>query len=286
MKLRVYRWYGPNIRPVTQHLWLATERNDLCVRAEAQGHEMHVDALREVAPGLWFPAKLTFVEVNNRNHKGTPVVFRRTETVVDEINLAPHHDDAFFRDVAIPADLPIFTIKDRRIVGSMLPEPFDDDWGRKKLAELATRVAEQENRYDNLEVKARTVWSYPHLSGLNQDVRFDQMSEERSIVRGRLAYYKAQSRNASPDGWQDAGIQVHAYDGRWTRRSWTPQNPDAKWAILRKGIVGKDEGLNQAIPVHRAHTMVLHTWWIFSTLADLLASPRTDRDRGVTLRFR
>ena len=58
--------------------------------------------------------------------------------------------------MAIPAGLPVFTIKDRRLVGSMLPEPFDGDWGKRKLAELAARVAEQEKRYDDLEVKARS----------------------------------------------------------------------------------------------------------------------------------
>ncbi len=48
----------------------------------------------------------------------------------------------------------------------------------------------------------------------------------------------------------------------------------------------KDEGLRDGIFVYRPHNLLLRDWWIFSTLADLLASPRTDRIGRTTLRFR
>jgi hypothetical protein len=89
------------------------------------------------------------------------VVRRRQETTVSTVDLAPHHDVAFFRDVAIPADLPVFTIKDRTLVGSAYPQPVGGDQEKVKLAEVVARVTEQEKRYRDLEVKARV--DYRHL---------------------------------------------------------------------------------------------------------------------------
>jgi hypothetical protein len=83
----------------------------------------------------------------------------------------------------------------------MLPEPFDDDWGRKQLAELAARVGEQEKRHDDIEVKARATWKYPRSSLPGQNARFDDLSEERSIVRGHLAYFTSHQKTALPGGW-------------------------------------------------------------------------------------
>ncbi len=282
VKLRVDRTFQPNALPTTQHLWLAPERNYFCVREKAQGHEMHVDELRELAPGVWFPARSSVVVSAGKQ------VLRRTETIVEKVDLAPRHEAAFFRGVAIPAGLPVFTIKDRRIVGSMLPEPFDDDWGRTRLAELAARVAEQEKRYDHIEVKSRATWTYPRSSGPNQNVRFDQTSEERSIVRGGLAYSIEHLRIADADGWHDGGFRVSAYDGRWTRGASGRdlRSPEGLVAMLRKGSPRKDEGSNQRIPVHRAHSLILRTWRIFSTLSDLLASSPSDPEKAGTIRFR
>lgn len=132
-KIRVNRWYLSRDEPWLQYLWQARERNFFCVKEQVSWpkfgdvvlHEMRVDRMQEVAPGLWFPMKLTVIDYDADATKLTkkPVVSSRTETVVEKIDLAPHHDDAFFRDVAIPADLPVFTIRDRTLVGSTLPEP-------------------------------------------------------------------------------------------------------------------------------------------------------------------
>ena len=92
---------------------------------------------------------------------------RRPSTTVD---LAPRHDVAFFRDVAIPADLPVFTIKDRALVGSTLPEPIGGDRGRAEMAEVAARVAAQARRYDNIEVKARRTYTSRLVEPMESDL--------------------------------------------------------------------------------------------------------------------
>src|SRR5262249_44426657 len=152
--------------------------------------------------------------------------------------------------------LPVFAIKDRRLVGSMQPEPFVDDWGRKNLAELARRVGEQERRYDDIEVTARTVWTYPHTSSSMQNARSDQMSEERSIQRGDRACSITHQKFAGPGGWQDTSLQINAYDGEWSRWLWlqgTPASPQGIRATLLRGCQKTARGLLIGFPLHRPH---------------------------------
>ena len=112
----------------------------------------------------------------------------RIETTVDAVELAPRHDVAFFRDVAIPAGLPVFTIKSRALVGSTLPEPIGGDRGRAGLTEVAARVAAQARRYDDIEVKARQTHANLSVNRWNQTSLVTQSREERSILRGDLAH--------------------------------------------------------------------------------------------------
>ena len=239
---------------------------------------MHVDELREAGAGVWFPAKITVVDSTTGNHTGKPVVISRTETTVDEVNLAPHHEAAFFRDVAIPADLPVFTIKDRRLVGSMLPEPFDDDWGRKKLAELAARVAEQEKRYDDIEVKARVrqraIPTHPGSTRTSGSTRC-RRNARSSGAPGLLTTHRAGSPARTAGRTRASRSMPTTAGGRGA--SWSgPQNPRADSGDPAQGDRGeRRRPRREAISVSSAaHAGPAHTWWIFSTLADLLASPR------------
>ena len=191
----MYRWYQPNNPPFTQHLWLAPERNYHCVREEYQRGIRCTDAHARAARG----GARDLVPGEDHGRRPAPrtgqgsdqAVVSRTETAVEQIELAPRHEAAFFRDVAIPADLPVFTIKDRKLVGSMLPEPFDDDWGRTEAGELAARVAEQENRHDDIEVRARAADEVSSLVRAPRTSATTRSSEQRSIVRGDLAYLES-----------------------------------------------------------------------------------------------
>ncbi len=154
---------------------------------------------------------------------GDPQTARRTETVFEKIDLSPHHEDALFRDVAIPADLPVFTIKDRRVDGSNLPEPFDGDRGGEALEELAARVADQERRYDILDVEARVVLRQYPRPEIGPIVQLEWMREERSIVRGDLAYLASRYHEfGSANGSKDGGSNLTSFDGLWVRQAWDP----------------------------------------------------------------
>ena len=65
LKIKVNRWYCSEDVPVLQYLWLALERNYLCVKEQMSWpksmygdltlHEMRVDEMREIAPGRLVP---------------------------------------------------------------------------------------------------------------------------------------------------------------------------------------------------------------------------------------
>ncbi len=297
-KIRVDRWSYSRDVPALQYLWLATERNLFCVKEQVSWpksrfgeivlHEMRVDRMREVAPGLWFPMKLTVINYDAEATRQTkkPVVTSRTEMVVEKVDLAPRHDDTFFRDVAIPADLPVFTIRDRALVGSTLPEPVGGDQEAAKLAEVVARVAEQERRYRDLEVKARV----DHRQ-LRTQIRMDglyteETQEEHSILRTPLAYYNSRSRYSTLGGQRSENLRVEAFDGAWTRTLYQSKGEGQVSASLRKGGMGKARGRHDGIPVHRPHVLMLRDDGIYGPLADLLVSPWQDRINKYRLRFR
>ncbi len=285
-KVRVDRWYQPNDPPVTQYLWLARERNFHCVKEQCPWYEMHVDELRELAPGIWFPAKITIIEYDqNARNQAKKIVVSQTNTIVDEINLAPRHDTGFFREVAVPRGLPVFTIKDRALVGSTLPSLLDDR-GPTKLAELAARVAAQEKRYDDIEVKARVSTKYFNPNKF-LNPRNDWVWNDHSLLRGDLAYFKSLGAVAQPDGWQDRGGRVHAHDGLWTRvvQGENFQQPETLSAVLQKGKA-KEDHVRDGISVYRPHMLMLRKWRMVCTLTELLRLPPGDPIRRAAYHFR
>jgi hypothetical protein len=295
LKVRVNRWYSPQDQPLTQYLWLAPERNYHCVMERylcadmRLWHDMRVAELRELVPGVWFPTKFTVTEFDiQRPAQANPIVVKRTETIIERVELAPHYEDAFFRDVAIPADLPVFTIKDRTLAGSKLPEPADGDREPTKLLKIAARVAEQEKRYDDIEVNAHVRYNIVNPLLYQWHPLAKEAWQDRSVVRGNLAYHTTSRMQASANGWQRSGYQVNASDGCWSRMLWgaDPENPQGLGVILRRGQAKKDDGLRDGVFVYRPHTLMMRDQWIFSPLADLLASSRFDRIGQTTLQFR
>ncbi len=293
LKVRLDRSVPPH--EITQFLWLAPERNFHCVQEQYVGpdkrvwHEMRVRELRESSPGVWFPMRITVSDYDHRRPvQQNPVVITRTEeTTVLKVDLAPHHENALFRDVPIPADLPSFEIKDRTLIASTLPEPSEGDEANARLLELARRVADQERRYEDIEVKAhvRTNSTNPQ----HQWVPLAEgLWEDRSIVRGELAYHTTNRMQAATTGWQRSLYQAAAFDGRWSRTlsGYDPQNPQGLEVILRRGGVKIDDGSRDGIFVYRPHNLMLRDMWIFSSLAGLLASPRYERGAHRTLQFR
>ena len=301
VKLRVDRWFYSRDVPILQYLWLAPGRNYLCIKEQISWPksrygdlpmtEMHVEALREAAPGLWFPAKIAVINYDREAlARKSQVVEGRTEAVVESLDLNPRHDLAFFRAVAIPADLPVFIIKDGRLLGSSLPEPVGPEAeGRARLAEVVARVREEERRYANLEAKARGRYRQLSSNFLMAGITTEETQEIRSVLRGDRAFSAKEQRSTSAGGDRYEIGEVRAFDGRWTRgldRIVRPGQKEQRNASLRLGGGGTTEGRGDGISVLRPHTFLVRDDWIYGPLADLLVSPWQDKINGYRLRFR
>ena len=301
LKIKVNRWYYSKDVPVLQYLWLAPERNYLCVKEQMSWpksmfgdltqHEMRVDALRQIVPGVWFPARITVVDYDREALRQKKLAIgTRTETVVGKVELDPHHDLTFFQHVLIPAGLPVFTISGGTLVGSSLPEPIADEATEKaKLADVVAKVHEQELRYVDLEVKARVEYEKLGMDLLMEGVFTGQKQDERSVVRGSLAYFTTRGGYSTLGGQRSEGNEVQAFDGQWTRTLRRSAHDDQKeqiYASLRKGGGGKAEGRHDGIPVLRPHTFLVRDDWLHGPLADLLVSPWHDKRNKYRSRFR
>ncbi len=295
VKVRVDRWFPPYDDPFPQYLWLAAERNYHCVQEQYPGpdkrvrHDMHVAELREISPGVWFPFRITVREYDVQQPVGRnpDVVKRSEETTILKVDLAPKYETAFFRDIPIPADLPVFEIKDRTLVGSTLPDRSDGAGAGTKLLELARRAGEQEKRYEDIEIKAHV-----RSGAVNSHYQWapwaEELWEDRSIIKGELARFTTNRMQATSTGWQRTLYQAEAYDGRWSRTLWgyDPQKPEGLGVVLRRGGVKIDDGGRDGIFVYRPHGLLLRDFWIFGSMAGLLSAPRLDRIGQTTLRFR
>ena len=271
LKLRVNRWYSSNDVPVLQYLWLAPERNYHCLKEQLSWpsshfgdfpmHEMHVDKLREIAPGLWFPVRITVIDYDRQAlQQKKSVIESRTETIVARADPRPHHDVAFFRHVVIPAGLPVFTIRDRAIVGASLPEPIADEAKEKaKLEEIVARVREEEQRYTDLEVTASADFKNVGVNMLMEGLITEQKRQARSVVHGQLAFFTQRDSDIALGHEPSERSEVQALDGEWTRtlRHSVGQGRERRWASLRKGGGGKTEGRHEGVPALRPHTFLL-----------------------------
>ena len=273
VKIRCDRWTRSKGKPVTQDFWLTPERNYLCVKTD----DMRVDELREIAPGVWFPVKVTQGD--------------RSVTIVESVRLDPRPDPALFHDVAIPADLPLFTLRGEALVGSALPEPLGGHEEQAKLDEVVARVRAEEKRYADIEVKAQE--HYRHLSPKDRG-EFSHRDETRAVhmhtvLREPLAYFASRAIYTTNGGVQTDQFETEAFDGTWTRTFHATEQagaPIARSAWLRKGGRGKAEGRLDGTPVLRPHTLLVRDDWIYGPLADLLVSPWHDKINKDRLRFR
>ena len=263
VRVRVDRWYSSKGGPVLQHLWLCPTRNYLCVKETLSSpsamfgylpmHEMRADGLREVSPGLWFPTRVTLDDYDRQAlRQKKQQVGSRTETVVERVSLAPSFEDAFFREIPIPVDLPVFTLRDGSLVGSSRPEPVGGAEERAKLDEVVARVREQERRYEALEVEAKV--SYRHVGTdrfMGGSITEQSKASCGQSCGGNLAYFTL-------DPEHHHGERAPSPRVRTSRRS-TASGPEASaWTAgtagredrqpSGKGVVARPRAVGTASP--------------------------------------
>ena len=194
--------------------------------------------------------------------------------IVEKVDLAPHHEDAFFRGVTIPGGLPVFTIKDRALVGSTLPETKEGDPEKLKLAEVVAKVAEQEKRFNDLEVKARVTYTSLQPAIRMANVIVNESHDEHSLLHGSSAYFASRGTYTTLDGKRSARTYVRASDDEWKRAlELTREGADLQiTASLGKIYMDQPAGSRYTVPVYRPHMLLQPYPRIYSPLAELLVS--------------
>jgi hypothetical protein len=121
-------------------IWLAIDRNFLPVREESVRPWQQpidptatkpygigvVDELKEIAPGVWFPLRVTTTvyDCDELYRKGRYVVSGRYDLAVTAVDPDPHYDVSFFRNIEFPPDTLVYTVRDGKIIGSeVVPFP-------------------------------------------------------------------------------------------------------------------------------------------------------------------
>jgi hypothetical protein len=296
VKIRCDRWYSRDGTSAKQYLWLAPERNYHCIKEvfsspkpdDPPSHEMHVERFREIAPRIWFPVRIVVDEA-----KRDSIIPRRRKvathatTIAARVSLAPEHELSFFRDVPIPANLPTFTIKARALIGSRLPEPVPGETGERRLREALATLRENEARYANLEVKARSQEKYVISYDQRMGPFITDNRHERSVSRGTRGYLSTREDFVGQSGTRSSYDEIETFDGRWGRR------------LIRSGVVGGNELYHasiwnrgdrnperrgDAIPLLRPHGLLVRPLFIYLPLSDFLTLSSFDKDFDQSLK--
>jgi hypothetical protein len=79
-----------------------------------------IDELKEIAPGFWFPMRLTgtVYDCDELYRNGRHLVSGSVELVVDTVDADPHYDVSFFRSIEFPPDTLVYTVRDGKIIDS------------------------------------------------------------------------------------------------------------------------------------------------------------------------
>lgn len=252
VKLRCRRWYYDKNPPAIQFLWLAGDRNYLCVKAqvfysdqatEQPFVESQAKDLREIAPGLWLPMRVD-VKYFQRPAPGVaePVVQRSASLVVEKAVADPDYPASHFHDVEIPDGLPVFAIdRDGYLENGPLRPGQNELPDQKELARIIAAIREQEKLYERLDVTLRTKYRTFEADNIGMPgVHLSSESTERTIVLGNKLYSTERQISHTAGQGDFAFMNTGAWDGQWSRTMHWQSQPNASstklvGAGLRKG---------------------------------------------------
>ena len=156
----------------------------------------------------------------------------------------------------------------------LAPIPVAHD-GRTTLASILKRLAEEEKRYDSLEVTATTTYKHLNLDdelvGAGFVTCLNSETRERNVCVGDHLYHDETTENKMADGTSRSSLLRQAYDGHWTREC--RQDGITKPGVKLDGWASIGLGPGDAVRLLRAHTILFHDNRINSQLlAAFLAS--------------
>jgi peroxiredoxin len=230
MRIRCQRWNAPQRGPYLALIWLARDRNLIAVRMQASFDgtmreppdlQSAVKEWRQIGPGLWLPAR-----IHSERNVGNSKV-RRTETedlTLERARLHPERQVAFFRDVPMPKELPVFTIDaEGHLADDFLLHTKAVAYPRRRMQEVLDKIRENEAFYHSFEATIETHDQAvrPDSSGMisrSRDQAIDVVRQGgRFCLSGRDEYHR--SSVTGPSNSTRRGLSKHltAFDGRWSR---------------------------------------------------------------------
>lgn len=275
IKVRCRRWYYSNDKPQVHTLWLCPERNFHCVKMQTLSRakkpkvddEASIDEWNEVSPGVWLPSRITYRTQDRQWIESL---------LVEEAKFDPRHPAQFFRDVQFPDDLPLYTIKNGRLVDSDIYQrepPADSD---QRVKAVIDAIRTQEAHYLTMEIEVRKTYRHfdlDMLSGGGFRPHQASFSRERTILQPtRGICLEEQTTDFAGNGGRSVSTQRTVYNDGWLRRtdSYIREDEESKNHTLQRG------GFDQ-LPVHRPHMLLFRDNFQNRALSDYLGSGWEDR---------
>lgn len=287
LKIRCRRWYYSDDDPVIHTLWLAPDRNYLCVKSEDQSRfskdlsteESIVEEFQEIAPGLWLPSKVTVKRYDYKAlREGKQVLDWKETLVLEEAKRNPDRPKSFFSEIEIPPDLPVFEIKNGHLVGTDFRDRDPAPSSAERMQEIVQKIQANEKKYDSLRVELEESYHDMDVDIASSDqfvVTTAKQTQEQSIQQSGKAWFSKQISGEGDDGSKFWRKYLQAFDATWSRK-----------LFLRKGTVGEKttssdfailrQGGGHQIPVHRPHMLFYRNSSDYQPLSEYLTSPWSD----------
>jgi hypothetical protein len=280
VKLRCLCWHRDSDQPAVHYLWLATDCNYLCVKAQVYygaktegqpGIESRALEVREVVPDVWLPfqvdAEFYFPAAQGVPERG---VHSTISLIVENAEAGPSHELQRFRNVEIPADLPVFTIdREGYLENGPLRTSETELPDQRELERVIAAVREQEQRYEPFDATLQV--AYHKYESEFTRVGAEILSyerDERTVVLPNRLYASRQEVSHSAAQVESSSANVAAWDGKWLRELTRVDHP----AQQHTGA-GLHKGDAEGVYAFRAHTALFDDGRIRSRkLSDCLSS--------------
>jgi hypothetical protein len=294
-KIKLRWWYDAQNPPVTYTLWLAPERNYLCIRwhslsdlgsREAVGQASQVDEMRELAPGVWLPARVTYTQYDYESLRQVePVVSRHETFAVEKVFLNPGRPVEFFRNVEIPDDIPVYTIENRRLAGRTFSDVAAPESSAARLVEIIAELKTNERLYENMAVELDRKYRHFRFSPGGRPTRSRRAgagfgggkfhaatrSLEKSVLQGGKSWFFEAKETDFDDGTTSRQETTVVGDGdsiQIVERDLDPEpykgEPKLKTRV-QQGRPGHDRA-------HRPHLLLERDIDVTHSLSELFAS--------------
>ena len=292
VKIRCKRYYSSRSPPVSHLLWLARERNYLCVKSETVNEgtqevseSTRVEAFRELAPNVWILSKVVSVDGAFGPPGNDEPVGRSKETLtVKKAIINPRHPVDYFRNVTIPADLPLYRIEKGRLAGSHFEDRTPTADAPQKLRELLDALRRCEQQCASFEVELeKTYYKFGEgWSGPNGVEIMQSKTLQRSISLAKSSWYSEQAKSENADGNSSGWERIEAYDGSWLRSSYADNQTLRGVPTSRLQAIIRKNGA-KGVPAHHFHMLFFHDSGNFGPLAEFLVSGWDDEQNGYRL---